>query len=152
MITDGHVVTFRFTLTTEAGEILDRSGPEPLVVLHGAHEVPPGLERALTGKKAGDKFDVLMPPQDGFGELLPDARVTAPRSEFPAGFELVPGTPIALEDDEGVPHPVWIVALDDDEVVLDKNHPLAGRTLRFCVDVVAVREATADEKSRAGAP
>jgi FKBP-type peptidyl-prolyl cis-trans isomerase SlyD len=147
MISDGHIVSFLYTLTDDQGRTLGGTGSDPMSYLQGAHEIVPGLERAMSGHGPGDRFEIAVAPADGYGELEPDSRVSAPRSEFPEAFPLEPGMPVMLEDDEGRPEPVWIAAVTDDEVVLDRNHPLAGLTLHFSVRVVRVRDATEREKA-----
>jgi FKBP-type peptidyl-prolyl cis-trans isomerase SlyD len=154
-----HVLALRFQLKNARGDVLDQSGSEPLAVLLGAGQVVPGLERALTERVDGSRggradakpFDVVVAPADGFGERAPDTDSTleAPRALFPEGFELAPGAAIALEDEDGAPVPVWIRTVSDDHVVLDTNHPLAGESLHFTVEIVGMRAATSAEK-RAG--
>jgi FKBP-type peptidyl-prolyl cis-trans isomerase SlyD len=147
MIRDGQVVSLNFTLKDDAGRELDASGHEPLVYLHGAEQIPEGLERALTGKSVGDRFVAVVSPSEGYGEKEADSRASVPRSEFPEEIELEVGLPVVLEDENGEPDPVWIAEVSEDEVVLDRNHPLAGVTLHFEVEVVAVREATQEERA-----
>jgi len=146
----GHVVSFHYTLKDDAGEVLDSSdGDEPLDYLHGEGGIVPGLEAALTGKKAGDKFDVTIPPAEGYGEVEGPGPRPIPRSAFPEDMELEEGTQlfIAAEGSDEDPTPVWVVEIDDEQVLLDTNHPLAGETLHFSIEVVGVRAATPEEIS-----
>jgi FKBP-type peptidyl-prolyl cis-trans isomerase SlyD len=145
-IADNVVVTIEYTLKNSAGEVLDSSvGDEPLTYLHGHQNIVPGLEGALAGKKAGDAVSVAVPPEEGYGVRDPGGLRQIERDAFPADAELEPGSQFTaeLEDDEVVP--LWIVAVDDDFVHVDMNHPLAGETLHFEVKILELREALANE-------
>jgi len=144
MISHGYVVSFRYSLKNSVGVLLDTSGREPLSYLHGAHNIVPGLERALDGRRPGDRFSVVVPPSEGYGHVDSEERLSVPRAELPEAIHL--GIPLMLEGGDGHPEPAWIVEITDDEVVLDRNHPLAGVALHFDVEVVVVREATNAEK------
>lgn len=142
------VVEIHYTLTNEAGEVLDSSRDgDPMMYLHGAGNIVPGLEKQLLGRSPGDSFTAIVPPAEGYGLREPDALMRAPRSAFPADMDLEEGTPLWVEDDDGAEHPAWIAEVSDSAVVLDRNHPLAGVTLKFAVEVMTVRKATAEEKA-----
>lgn len=145
-IADNVVVTIEYTLKNTAGEVLDSSvGDEPLTYLQGHQNIVPGLEGALVGKKVGDVVNVAVPPEEGYGVRDPSGLRQIERDAFPEDAELEPGTQFTaeLEDDEVVP--LWIVAVDDDFVHVDMNHPLAGETLHFEVKVLELRDAHANE-------
>jgi FKBP-type peptidyl-prolyl cis-trans isomerase SlyD len=147
-IADGKVVWIHYTLRDDQGEIIDQSDEgDPLAYLHGAENIVPGLERALLGRAVGDKLDVAVAPADGYGERRPGQEQTIARSEFPDDAEIFEGMQIALEGPEGELVPVWIAAIEDDTITLDLNHPLAGQVLHFAVEVMAVRDATAEEQA-----
>ena len=140
------VVSMHYSLTLDSGDAVDSSqGREPLQYLHGHGNIVPGLEEKLTGRKVGDKFSVKVPPETGYGEHNPDGVRQLPRSTFPQDMELQVGMVLAAEDDEGHPHQLNVVAVGDDEVTVDLNHPLAGQNLNFEIEVVAVRAATQEE-------
>ncbi|HEY8432263.1 MAG TPA: peptidylprolyl isomerase [Sandaracinaceae bacterium] len=144
-IEDNRVVGLSYTLTDADGAELDRaSSDDPLLYLHGHDNIVPGLEAALAGREVGDRFEVELAPEDAFGERLVDAERVVPRDAFPEELELSPGLELALEED-GELIPFWIKRADADRVVIDLNHPFAGRTVRFTGEVLTVREATADE-------
>jgi FKBP-type peptidyl-prolyl cis-trans isomerase SlyD len=146
-IADGHVVTIHYRLTLDDGSIADESfGGEPLAYLHGSQNIVPGLERGLAGKKVGDKCDVSVAPADGYGEYDPAAEQTVPKSAFPPDMQLAPGMSFQTRGRHG-PEPVWIKKLAGDNVVISKNHPMAGQRLLFAVEVVDVRRATNEEKT-----
>ncbi|MBZ0117936.1 MAG: peptidylprolyl isomerase [Sandaracinaceae bacterium] len=139
------VVLLSFTLTDDEGTLLDRTTTEdPLVYLHGHDNLVPGLERALEGRAPGDRIQVTVQPDDGFGPKVDETEHILPRDAFPDDVELEPGFELALEED-GEEIPLWVVKFDDAQVVCSTNHPFAGKTLRFDVEVLRVREATQDE-------
>ena len=146
-IADGHAVTIHYRLTLDDGSIADESfGSDPLVYLHGAQNIVPGLERQLVGKKVGDTCDVEVPANEGYGEYDPTAEQTVPKTAFPPKVELAVGMSFQTRGRHGQPQPVWIRAIDGDNVTVSANHPLAGQRLNFKIEVVDVRKATAEEK------
>jgi FKBP-type peptidyl-prolyl cis-trans isomerase SlyD len=146
-IADNTAVTFHYTLTNDAGETLDSSrGGEPLAYLHGAGNIVPGLEKALTGLKPGDVRKVTVAPAEGYGERAEQLVQKAPRSMFDGHMEPEVGLQFQADSTMG-PMVVTVVALDGDTVTLDGNHALAGQTLHFDVEIVGVRAASAEERS-----
>jgi FKBP-type peptidyl-prolyl cis-trans isomerase SlyD len=140
------VVRLDYTLKNASGEVIDTSeGAEPLTYLHGFSQIVPGLERELEGLEAGQSKDVVVQPEEGYGVPDPEGVFGVPRAAFPPDAKLTVGDSFIGEDDEGQALPVRVVELRDDVVVVDANHPLAGETLFFHVDVREVRAATADE-------
>ncbi|MBI5431768.1 MAG: peptidylprolyl isomerase [Planctomycetes bacterium] len=145
-VSDGVVVAIHYTLKNDAGETLDSSsGGDPLEYLHGAGNIVPGLESALTGKQLGEQLEVSVAPADGYGERDPRGVQKVPRNSFPPGVDLQPGMAFLADGPDGEPVQVWISALEADRVVIDLNHPLAGVTLHFEVQISALRAATAEE-------
>lgn len=134
-----------FVLSNDAGEVLDLATREaPMRYLHGHGAILRGLEKALDGVEVGKQFHVDVPPEDGYG--LRDGEPQAvPKSIFPEGTNFRIGAGMTAKSEDGKPFPLWIVSIDDDNVYVDANHPLAGQTLHFDVEVVAVRFATEDE-------
>lgn len=146
-IQDGRVATIHYTLTDDDGSVIDQSAPEtPLSYLHGASNIVPGLENALTGKQVGDKVQVDVPPELGYGPRHEQLQQVVPLAAFPQGANIVPGMQFEAHGEHG-PLVVTVVQVGPDEVTVDGNHPLAGKTLHFAVEVVEVREPTADELS-----
>lgn len=145
-IQDDCVVTIHYTLTNDAGEELDSSvGSDPLVYLHGAGNIIPGLEGALAGSRAGDALDVMVQPEDAYGLVDPALIHKIPHDAF-AGIERVePGMQFQTEGPNGQIVRVTVRESDEDGVVIDANHPLAGQTLYFSVRVEDVRGATEEE-------
>jgi FKBP-type peptidyl-prolyl cis-trans isomerase SlyD len=145
-IADKKVVRMDYTLRNKAGEVLDSSeGQDPLSYLHGAQQIVPGLERALTGMSAGESKDVVVSPEEGYGLPDPEGVFSVPRNAFPADAKLEPGTSFIGEDEQGHAVPVRVVEVREGQVVVDANHPLAGETLYFHVDIRDVRDATLEE-------
>lgn len=141
------VVTLHYTLKNDGGKVIDTSrGHDPLEYLHGAGEIVPGLERALTGKKVGQKVAVVVAPEDGYGPRDPAGKQEFPRDDFPDDLAIEPGMQLVVEDEDGEEIPCWVLAADARKVTLDLNHPLAGERLHFDVEVMGVRAATDEEK------
>lgn len=141
-ISDGKVVEIHFTLTLEDGEIADSSrDQDPMLYLHGGDNIVKGLEKALLGKTAGDKLSVDVAIAEGFGEHNPEGVQELPRSELPDDVELEVGMEFGFEHEDGSVMTGWVTAFTDETVTIDLNHPLAGETLHFEVEVLSVREA-----------
>lgn len=138
-------VSFHYTLTDDAGAVVDSSrGGEPLAYLHGAGNIVPGLEDALSGRGAGEQFKVSIAPEQGYGARIEALVQKMPRSMF----EGMPGPEIGMQfqaESNMGPVMVTVIAVDEDSVTLDGNHAMAGATLHFEVEVVAVRAASAEE-------
>jgi FKBP-type peptidyl-prolyl cis-trans isomerase SlyD len=144
----GKVISIHYTLKDEDGEVLDSSdGGQPLAFIHGAGNIVPGLERQLTGKQVGDKLAAVVPPEEGYGVPEGPGPQPVPRSAFPPDVELESGLQFLARGPRDESIPLWVVEVMDDTVLVDGNHPLAGVTLHFDVEVVGVRDATAEEKA-----
>lgn len=141
-----HVATIYYTLTNDAGEVLDQSPPQsPLVYLHGAGSIVRGLEKALTGKQPGDSIKADLTPEEAFGPHHAEMIQKVPRDAFP-NVEVKPGMQFEARTEHG-PLLVTVTSVNDENVIVDGNHPLAGQNLHFAVDVADVREATDAEKT-----
>ena len=144
-IADNTVASFHYTLTNDAGEVLDSSrGRDPLSYLHGAGNIVPGLEEAMAGKRAGDAFQVDVAPADGYGEHHAGLVQDVPRAAFQGVDEIEPGMSFQATTPQGV-HSVTVTKVTSDTITVDGNHPLAGQTLHFDVEVTEVRAASAEE-------
>jgi len=144
-IENSRVVQIHYTLKDDQGEILDSSaGQDPLPYIHGVGALIPGLEKELLGKQAGEKFSVVIAPAEGYGEY-DKARVFQVSSDgFQEDDELELGMQVQLDTEDG-PAIATITKIEGEEVTLDMNHPLAGASLHFDVEVMEVREATRQE-------
>ena len=125
--------------------ILDQNldGPS-LDYLHGHGNIVPGLEHALEGAEEGDRLQVTVEPSEAYGEKDPNAVFRVPRENFPDGIDIQPGMQFMAESERGQAR-FTVVETADAEITVDGNHPLAGMTLSFDVEVVGVREATPQE-------
>jgi len=140
------VVSIEYTLTdADTKEQLDSNvGGAPLSYISGMQQIIPGLESELEKLNAGDNTDVLVKPADGYGEYNEEAVQTLPKEQF-AGIELAVGMSLYGTGENGETVQVIVKDLKEDEVVIDYNHPMAGKTLMFTVLVTEVRDATAEE-------
>jgi FKBP-type peptidyl-prolyl cis-trans isomerase SlyD len=144
LIAPDHVVSLEYHLTDDAGETLDSNkGGEPLSYLHGHDQIVPGLERALDGKAVGHEASVTVSAEDGYGARDEERLVTVGRDRFE--FEPEAGQVLEASLPSGGSVPFVVVEVTKDTVVLDGNHPLAGKTLHFEVKVLGVRPASAEE-------
>ena len=139
------VVSLAYQVRTEDGVLVDESPVSaPLDYLHGHGSLISGLENALDGHEVGDKFDVAVGANDAYGQYDENLVQRVPKDVFMGVDELQVGMRFLAETDQG-PVPVEITEVEDDHVVVDGNHMLAGQNLKFNVEVVAIREATAEE-------
>ena len=138
------VVSIDYTLRDNNGNLIDSSeGSDPLEYLHGNGNIIPGLEKALAGKKAGDKLTCSIAAADAYGERDDSLIFKVNKSEF-EGADIAVGMQFEAHGEEGA-QIVTVVGIEGEEVTIDANHPLAGETLNFDVKVVDVREATSEE-------
>jgi len=137
-IEDGANVSLEYTLKDEAGKVLESNkGGNPLVFVQGQQQIIPGLERGLAGLHVGDEKKVVVKPEDGYGLVVPNAQTEVPKDAIPKeGLKV--GTPLMARNGSGESRPVTVKEIRDATVVLDLNHPLAGKTLIFDVKVLGV--------------
>ncbi|MDZ4768443.1 MAG: peptidylprolyl isomerase [Chloroflexota bacterium] len=141
-ITDGKVVSLNYTLTVE-GEVVAQTEPgDPMDYLHGVGEILPGLEEALTGKSIGDTLTITLAPEDAYGEYDDEDFEEIDLEDIPGGSDLEIGMVVEVEDDDGYSYTATVTEINDQIVVLDFNPPLAGKTLTYAVEVLAIRDAT----------
>lgn len=139
------VVAIDYTLTDGDGQVLDTSeGRGPLAYLHGAGNIIPGLEKALEGKDEGEKVNVSVPPEEGYGQRDESLIQAVPKKMFAETAEPEPGMQFQAQGPDGA-RVLTILKVEDDQVTVDANHPLAGQELNFDVAVVNVREASEEE-------
>jgi len=145
-ITRHTVAAIDYTLTDASGQVIDSSeGEEPLSYLHGVGNLIPGLEEALEGASPGDTLQVSVPPTKAYGEHDADLVQPIPIAAFDGVGQVEAGMRFQVADDQGQPRTFTVFSVEDDQVLVDANHPLAGQTLNFSVNIVSVREATAEE-------
>ena len=139
------VVTLAYTLKDDNDRIIDQSDDGSFCYLHGASNIIPGLENALSGMAAGDELSVSVPPEEGYGVHDAEKTQAVPREMFPAEEEIVAGMQFHAQGPDGHQLVVTVVKVEDDRITVDGNHPLAGVQLNFDVKVLEVREATGEE-------
>jgi len=146
-ITKNNVISINYTLKDDAGEILDTSeGKDPLVYIHGLGHIIVGLEEALEGKTKGEKVQASIPPDKAYGPRNDKMQQTLPRSEFKDVPDLATGMQFQVDTGKGAMI-LTVMEIKDKEVIVDGNHPLAGLTLHFDVEILEIREATEEELS-----
>ena len=144
-IADHTVVSFHYTLTDDEGQVIDSSeGREPLTYLHGSGQIVPGLEKQMEGRAAGDRFSADVAAEEGYGVRHEELMQEVPRAAFQGVEDIQPGMQFQGNGPEGQIN-VTVTKVENDVVFIDGNHPLAGQTLHFDVEVTNVREATAEE-------
>ena len=146
MIGKNSVVSMHYTLKNDSGDVLDTSeGKQPMVYLHGANNLIPGLERELEGKAQGAEFSASIEPSHAYGEKRDDFIQVINRAMFQGVEAIEPGMTFVAQGDGGEQRQVRVTEVSGDDITIDANHPLAGMTLHFEVQVVDVREATPQE-------
>ena len=144
-IDDKRVVSINYTLKDNDDNILDKSDDGSFCYLHGASNIIPGLENALSGKAAGDKLSVSIAPEDGYGTRDDEKLQEVSREMFPPEHEIEAGMQFHAQGPGGETVMVTVAKVEGDTVMIDGNHPLAGVHLNFDVQVMEIRDATAEE-------
>lgn len=142
------VVTLHYVLSDAQGQVLDdsRARATPLEYLHGHDNIMIGLERELAGHVPGDRLTVTLAPVDAYGERNENLIQSFGRSAFPQR-DLAPGMRFQTPGDDG-PQVITVIEVRDDSVMVDTNHPLAGQTLSYALEVLQVREASRAELAK----
>ena len=137
-VQNGSNVSIEYTLKDEGGQVLDTNkGKSPLTFTQGQQQIIPGLERELIGMHAGDEKKVVVKPEDAYGPIVPNAQTEVPKDAVPKeGLKV--GTALMARSGSGETRPVVVKEIKENTVVLDLNHPLAGKTLFFDVKVLGV--------------
>ncbi len=138
-VVKGDTVKVHYTGKFEDGEIFDSSvDRDPFIFKTGAEMVIPGFDNAIIGMEIGDKKTVTIPAADAYGEWLEENTLAVPRTQFPEGVELEEGMHFHLRDDDGGAIEAVVAEIQDENVILDANHPLAGETLVFEIELLEV--------------
>ena len=146
-IIENRVVQMHYTLRDDAGATLDTSeGKDPLTYMHAEGSIIPGLFKAITGKKVGEKVSVVVAPEEGYGQQDENMIQQVPREAFKGMEDLAVGVKVQAETEQGV-QIATVTDVKETEVTIDLNHPLAGVTLHFDVEIVDIRDATEEEIS-----
>jgi FKBP-type peptidyl-prolyl cis-trans isomerase SlyD len=140
------VVTFHYTVSDETGKVeSSHDRGEPIAFLVGRGGLIPGLEKALDGRESGERFEVAVAPTEAYGERRADFTQRVPKKYFRDPEHLRPGMVTVLSVQGGGQRQVTVQKIGSSVVDVDLNHPLAGKTLTFDVEIVDVREATPEE-------
>jgi FKBP-type peptidyl-prolyl cis-trans isomerase SlyD len=140
VIKDGSIVAIEYTLTDDTGTVVDSNvGKEPLTYLQGSGQIVPGLEKGLTGLKVGDQKKIVVRPEEGY-PVNPNAFQEIPKDKLPPEAQKV-GTMLATKGPQGETIAMRVHEVKDKTIVVDFNHPLAGKTLNFDVKVIDIRAA-----------
>jgi FKBP-type peptidyl-prolyl cis-trans isomerase SlyD len=145
-LTKNQVASVAYTLTVD-GQIMDQANKDaPMAFIHGGGGMIPGFEKALEGKNIGDSFSLVVEPSEAYGERNDDLTQNVTREMFSniPDDQLIAGAQFQAQTDEGV-EVITIAGVEGDTVKIDANHPLAGKTLNFDVEMLDIREATAEE-------
>ncbi len=138
-VAEGSTVKVDYTLTVD-GKVVDSSkGHEPLEFKVGGHQVIPGFEKAVLGMKVGEKKSFTVSPEEGYGPVNPKAFQEIPKKQLPPDITPKAGMTLYAQGKDKRPVPVRIKEVKGDVVVIDFNHPLAGKTLNFNIEVVAIK-------------
>lgn len=144
-IDDGKVVLFHYYLREHGGELIEQThGDDPVAYLHGHNNIPIGVEKGLSGKTAGDKFTITVPPEEAYGVPIKNSVQRVPLKHLQCHGKPKVGNIAQVTTEQG-PRQVVITKVGKFNADVDFNHPLAGKTLEFEIEVVNVREASADE-------
>jgi len=144
-IAKDRVVTLAYTLKDNDDNILDQSDDGSFCYLHGASNIIPGLEEALTGKMAGDELSVSIPPEQAYGVRDAAREQDVPRSAFPPDQDIEVGMQFHAQGPEGQAIMITISKVEGDTITVDGNHPLADVHLNFDVRVMNIRDASPEE-------
>lgn len=146
-IQDNKVITINYVLKDEKGELIDESRDGSFCYLHGAQNIIPGMETALTGKTKGDEFKLVIEPAEAYGEYNPGMTQVVDRTMFSPDENIEAGMQFQAQDEHGHLMIITVSNVEGDQITIDGNHPLAGVTLHYDIEVVDVRDATEEELS-----
>lgn len=138
-VKQGDTVRIHYTGTLTSGETFDSSeGRDPLEFTVGSDQIIPGLDAAMPGMEVGEKKTVEVSADQAYGPVDPNARQAVPRADIPEDIPLDPGTQLQVQTPQGQVMPVTVVEVTEEQVMLDANHPLAGKDLTFAIELVSI--------------
>ena len=140
-VRDNMDIGLEYTLTVDGTVVDSADSAKPFHYVHGQHQMIPGLERQLTGLHIGDTKEVTVSPDEGYGPVDPAALVEVAKTQLPAGVTPEVGLVLRGVNPDGQSFRARITELKDETVMLDLNHPLAGKTLNFKVKVIGISAA-----------
>jgi peptidylprolyl isomerase len=138
-VAHGNIVSITYVGTLDDGTVFDETkADEPLQFTAGGEEVIVGLSDAVVGMTIGQKKHLVLTPELAYGDYDPELEQSVPRDELPEDAEVGDQLSATSDDDEDDEFPVWIVEINDKEAILDANHPLAGETLTFDIELLSI--------------
>ena len=138
-IRQGMIVSVRYQVKNSSGQVVDGTvGDDVFSFVQGSGEIVRGLESALDGRKVGETFEVSVPPELAYGQRDPDEVIRVPRAALPP--DVACGAQLVVEGPDGRQAVIWVTSIDGEEATVDGNHPMAGETLTFRVEVVGVMD------------
>jgi FKBP-type peptidyl-prolyl cis-trans isomerase SlyD len=138
-VREGSQVSFEYTLSDETGTVIESNkGNQPMSYIHGKSQIIPGLEKELSGMKVGEEKKIHVKPEEGYGPVNPDAFQEVPKDKLPPEALKV-GTTLMAQSAQGQGIPVRVHEIKDTTVIMDFNHPMAGKTLSFDVKVSEIK-------------
>jgi FKBP-type peptidyl-prolyl cis-trans isomerase SlyD len=137
IIAEGNTVSIEYTLTIDGDKVDSNVGQSPLDYVQGQSQIVPGLEKQLAGMKVGDEKSVTVDPQEGYGEINEEAVLEVPKEKIPEEAHQV-GAVLSIQDEQGQVMQPTVSIIKDTTIVLDFNHPLAGKTLNFDIKIIAI--------------
>jgi len=146
-IQNDKVITINYVLKDDQGTLIDESQDGSFCYLHGASNIIPGMENALTGRSQGDELNLVIEPVDAYGEYNPNLTQVVDRSMFDANDNIEAGMQFQAQDQEGHVMVITVAKVEGEEITIDGNHPLAGATLHYDIKVIDIRDATDEELS-----
>ena len=152
VVTDGSVVSLQYSLSEEDGKLIESNkGKDPLKYTHGSKQIVPGLEKELTGMKVGGEKRVTVKPEDAYGVVSSKAFQEVPKEQIPVNGLKV-GATLAAKGPQGQEIPVRVHEIKENTVVLDLNHPMAGKTLLFDIKILDVQPSAASSSAQPAQP
>ena len=140
-VKDGDTVKVHYTGTLKDGQVFDTSAErEPLEFTLGQGQLIPGFEKAVVGMEVGDSTSVEIPTDEAYGESREDLVINVPKDQLPDEVEPKVGMQLQVNQENGQPIPVRITEIADDDLTLDANHPLAGKDLKFDIELVEIKD------------
>ena len=147
MSDNNQVIGFHYTLKDKEGNLIDSSeGQAPLLFLVGSGHIIPGLETEVMTMNIGDKKNIVIDPEHGYGPVIEDLRITVKKTQFPEDADLKLGDQFQINEEPDAPV-FTVVGLEEEDVHIDGNHPMAGVELHFDVEITEKRDATDEEKA-----
>ena len=143
-IDNDKVVKLIYQLSVDGNKV-GNCNPDPIIYLHGHNQIIPGVEKNIAGLSVGDTKSFDVGPDEGYGFREEEAKISMPKTEFPTEIPLHLGAELQMVNEDEEELPGWITEITEDKVTIDFNHPLAEKALHFDIEVINIRDATAEE-------